>query len=218
MKPTRRKSVNLVTETGLLINVQSAHKLWSTLKSAVLGMSSSLPPLVNEGGGLVCESASKADLLSDHFDSKQSREAVDLPHTCHPSPSLTTLAYRSREVRRLLLDLDPYGGTDLLGMFPLFLKRTADVLGPRLSGVFRRLVRLGSFPPCSSQANVTTILKVHSPPLLQIMTDFHNMFCLRCLGALFLFVLDDSWNVMVCFQPPCLLIGKVWVPVMHFSA
>ena len=27
--------------------------------------------LVNEGGGLVCESVGKADLLSDHFDSKQ---------------------------------------------------------------------------------------------------------------------------------------------------
>ena len=53
----------------------------------------------------------KADLLSDHFDSKQSRDAVDLPLTCHPSPNLTTFAFRSREVRRLLLDLDPYGGT-----------------------------------------------------------------------------------------------------------
>ena len=27
-------------------------------------------------------------------------------------------------------DLDPYGGTDPLGMFPLFLKRTADVMTP----------------------------------------------------------------------------------------
>ena len=33
-------------------------------------------------------------------------------------------------VRRLLLDLDPYGCTDPFGMFPLFLKRTADVLDP----------------------------------------------------------------------------------------
>ena len=41
-------------------------------------MSSSLPPLVSEGGGLVCKSVGKADLLLDHFDSKQSREAVDL--------------------------------------------------------------------------------------------------------------------------------------------
>ena len=98
----------------------------------------------------MCESVGKADLLSDHFNSKQSREAVDLPLTCHPSPSLTTFAFRSSEVRSLLLDLDPYGGTDLLGMFPLFLKRTADVMAP-LSVVFQRLVRLGSFPACCRQ-------------------------------------------------------------------
>ena len=84
----------------------------------------------------------------DHFDSKQSGEAVDLPLTCHPSPSLTTFAFRSREIRRLLLDLDPYGGTDPLGMFPLFLKRTADVMAHRLSVVFLQLVRQGSFPTC----------------------------------------------------------------------
>ena len=75
------------------------------------------------------------DLLSDHFDGKQSRDSVDLPLTCHPSPSLNSFAFRSSEVRRLLLDLDPYGGSDPLGMFPFFLKRTADVLAPRLSVV-----------------------------------------------------------------------------------
>ena len=85
-------------------------------------MSSSLPPLVGGGGGLVCESAGKDDLLSDHFDGKQSRESVDLPLTCHPSLTLTSFAFRSSEVRRLLLDLDPYGGSDPLGMFPLFLE------------------------------------------------------------------------------------------------
>ena len=53
------------------------------------------------------ESVGKADLLSDHLDSKQSREAVDLPLTCHASLSLTTFAFRSSEVRRLLLDLGP---------------------------------------------------------------------------------------------------------------
>ena len=114
------------------MNIQSPQKWWSTLKSAVFGTSSSLPPLVNEGGGLVCESVGKADLLSDHFDSKLSREAVDLLLTCNPSASLTTFAFRLREVRRLLLDLDPYGSTDPLGMFPLFLKRTADVMAPVL--------------------------------------------------------------------------------------
>ena len=121
-----------------------------------------MPPLVSEGGGLVCVSVGKAYLLLDHFDSKQSTEAVDLPLTCHPSPSLTTFAFRSREVRRLLLDLDPYGGTDPLGMFPLFLKRTADVMAPHLCVVFRRLARLGSFPACWRQANVASIPK--GPP------------------------------------------------------
>ena len=74
--------------TDVLMNVESPHKWWSTLKSVVFGTNSSLSPLVSEGGGLVCESVGKADLLSDHFDRKQSREAVELPHTCHPSPSL----------------------------------------------------------------------------------------------------------------------------------
>ena len=119
------------------------------------------PPLVREGGGVVCESVDKADLLSDHFDSRQSREAVDLPLTCHPSPSLTTFAFRSSEVRRPLLVLDPYGGTDPLGMFHLFPKRTADVMA-HLSVVFWRLVRLSSFPACWRQANVTPIPK--DPP------------------------------------------------------
>ena len=122
------------------------------LKSAVFGTSWSL--LDNEGGGLVCESVGKADLLSDHFDSKQSREASDLPLICHPSPSFTTFASRSRKVRHLLLDLDPYGGTDPLGMFPVFLERT-DVMAPRLSVVFWRLVRRSSFLPCWRQANVS---------------------------------------------------------------
>ena len=123
MKPTRWQSVSLVTETGMfLMIVQSPHKWWSTLKSAVFGSSSSLPRIVSEGDGLVCKLVGKTDLLLDHFDSKQSMEAVDLLLTCHPSPSFTTFAFKSREVRRLLLDLDPYGGTDPLGMFRLFLR------------------------------------------------------------------------------------------------
>ena len=47
-------------------------------------------------------------------------------------------------------------------MFPLFLKRTADVIVPRLSVVFQRLVRLGNFPACWRQVNVTSIPK--GPP------------------------------------------------------
>ena len=64
-----------VRNRDVLMNAQSPHKWWSTLKSAVFCSSSSLPPLVGGGGGLVCETGGKADLLSDHFDSKQSRES-----------------------------------------------------------------------------------------------------------------------------------------------
>ena len=53
-------------------NRNGGHKWWSTLKYPGFGSSSSLIPLVSQGGGLVCESVDKADLLSDHFDSKQS--------------------------------------------------------------------------------------------------------------------------------------------------
>ena len=103
----------------VLMSVQSPHKWRSTLKSVVFGSSSSLPQLISEGGGLVCESVGKADLLN-HFDSNQSMEAVDLPLTCHPSPNFTTYAFRSSEVRRLSSDFVPYGGTDPLGVFPFF--------------------------------------------------------------------------------------------------
>ena len=127
----------------------------------MFGLSSSLP-LVSGGGGLVCESVGKTDLPSDHFDGKQSRESVHLPFTYNPSPRLTTFAFRSSEVRHALLDLDPYGCTDSLCP-PYFFNRTAEVLASSLSVVFRRLVRLGSFPAWWRQANVTPTQK--GPPV-----------------------------------------------------
>ena len=75
---------------------------------------------------------------------------------------MTTFAFRSSEVSRILLDLDPYGGTDPLGLFRFFITRADDVIAPRPSVVFRRLIRLGSFPACWRQANVTIIPK--GPP------------------------------------------------------
>ena len=132
---------------------------------------------------MVCESVGKADLLSDRFDGKHSRESVDLPLTCHLSLSLTSFAFRSSEFRRLLLDLDPYGGSDPLGMFPPFLMRTADVLAPHLSD------HLGSFPCSWRQADVIPYSKWSTVLLCsQLPTDFHNIcivqgFCAPGVGS-----------------------------------
>ena len=65
-----KKTSPFFTHRDVLMNAQSPHRWRSTLKSAVFGLSSSLPPLVGGGGGLVCESVSKADLLSDLFDGR----------------------------------------------------------------------------------------------------------------------------------------------------
>ena len=71
-------------------------------------------------------------------------------------------------------------------------------MAPHLSVVFRWLVRLGSFPPCWRQANVTPIPT--GPPSSSVANYRPN------------------YITSVCYQPPSLFIGKVWVPVMHFCA
>ena len=141
-----------------------------------LELDSSLPPLVGGGGGLVCESVAKAEMLSACFDGQQSGDPVNLPATCHMSPSLTTFAFRSREVRRLLLYLDSYGGTDPLGMFPLFFKKTADVLASRLAVVLSRLLRFGSpvvhLPRPPEWLMSPQFQRVHLPPQYPIIDQF----------------------------------------------
>ena len=90
------------------------------INAAVFGSISSLPPLARGGGIFVCESDGKADLLSDHVDSKQSRESFDSSLVCRPSHGFNTSAFRSSLVRSLWLDLHPDGVTNTLDMFPLF--------------------------------------------------------------------------------------------------
>ena len=68
-----------------------------------------------------------------------------------------------------MLDLDPDGGSDPLGMFPLFLKRAVDVLAPSLimecfGGLFVWVVyRLAEDWPMSP-----LFQRVNRPPLLPI--------------------------------------------------
>ena len=81
--------------------------------------------------------------------------------------------------------------------------------------MFRRLIRLGSFPACFGQANVTHIPK----GLPSSVVNYRPLSITSVLTKVFEhLVLVRLRRFMVCFQPPSLLIGKVWVPVMHFHA
>ena len=75
-------------------------------------------------------------------------------------------------MRRLLLHFDPYGGTYPLGMFPLFRKRTANVMVPHLSVVFRWLIRLVVSRLAGDRPMSPQFRKVHRPLLLPITDQF----------------------------------------------
>ena len=65
-----------------LLQTNNSQKWWSTLKDAVFGARSSIPPLVGNGGALVSDSVGKADLFLRHFDEKQSCDHVPIPQGC----------------------------------------------------------------------------------------------------------------------------------------
>ena len=60
-----------------LMNAQSPHKWWSTpAYVCCVWHEFVIITFVGGNGELVCESIGRADLLTDHFDGKQSRAAV----------------------------------------------------------------------------------------------------------------------------------------------
>ena len=101
----------------------SVNASWRSLKTLVFGAESDVLPLCSHGGAVVSDPASKAELLSAWFDSKQSRDIVEWPLTGHPWPSFREFAFRVREVMQHLMDLDLNGGVDWSGYFPMFFFR-----------------------------------------------------------------------------------------------
>ena len=67
--------------------------------------------------------------------------------------------FRTPVLQRLLLDLDTYGGVDPLSVFALFMRMVAYIIAPKLSIIFRGLIRRVSFPECWQSTNVTAIPK-----------------------------------------------------------
>ena len=143
----------------ILGNARQPHKWWSTLKSSLFGMDSFLPPLRKTGGDLEFDPGRKAEILSSTFIGKQSNWSPCLPATCHPEPRISTLAFRSSDIYRYLIDLDAYGGVDPNGIFPLFLKKLAKLLAPKLAKIFRSLLSSEGFPRVWRSANIIPIPK-----------------------------------------------------------
>ena len=137
------------------MNAQCLYKWWSTLKSAVFESSSSLPPLLDKGDALVCDSVGKADYCQP-ISIAISPGIRYLSPTCHPPESRTSFVFRSMDVRRLLLD-------QAIGYVYTFAE---DILNssPCLGVVYLRLRRLGSFLAAGDWLMSLQFRKVHSPP------------------------------------------------------
>ena len=69
------------------------------------------------------------------------------------------MAFRSREIEQLMLNLDPYGGSGPDGIFPLFFIKTAHFLAPKIAFVFHKLTREGKFSLFWRTANITPTSK-----------------------------------------------------------
>ena len=102
-------------------------------------MKPSTPALREPGGVFTVDPSEKASLLGSRFE------------RAHPSE------FRIAVLLRRHLDLAMCRGVDPLGQHPIFLKQVADIIAPKLSTIFRQLIRLGSFPEYWQSANVTAI-------------------------------------------------------------
>ena len=104
------------------------------MKTALFGVDVAVTPLLRPNGSFAHCPKEKAALFADVFDGKQSSDSLTMPQSCFPEAELT-FAFRSGEVRKLLLELYPYGGSGPNGLFPLFFVKTANYLAPSISTV-----------------------------------------------------------------------------------
>ena len=98
-------------------------------------------------------------MFSAHFDGKQCKNSFQQPHAYGSSPVQYFGAFRSSFISRVLLELDPYVGNDSDRMFPLFYTQVAWELVPKLTIIFRHLVRGGRFPVCWRLDDVVPVAK-----------------------------------------------------------
>ena len=130
-----------------------------------------------------------ADVLdADVLDGKQSNDSLSMLQSCFLEAELTTFAFCSGEVKKLLLELDAYGGTGPDDIFPLFFVKTANHLAPKINTVSRKLVRIGGFNMRWRVGNITPVPKfgiANSCPLTIVLLP-SPLSCLKFLSTCWL--------------------------------
>ena len=141
-----------------------------------------------------------------------------MPLSCFPEAEFTIFAFRSGEVKKLLVELDPYDGSGPDGIFLLFFIKTANYLAPKISTVLCKLVSIGGFSMCWRVGNITLVSKsgsANSCPLTIVLLP-PPLFCLKYLSACWLSVLIILLRGKTCSHIYSLVSVKVLVLVMPF--
>ena len=157
--------------TNTLKHSTGSHKWLEILKGSIFGVKPSIPALRRPEvvwWWLLLRKPHSWAL----FDSKQCREQFVTPLSCFPQSGYNSLASlilgtnlcATSVLLCLLLDLYTCGGVDAQGVFPLFLQKVTDIIAPKLSIIFRKLISLGQFPAGWRSANVTAISKYAPSP------------------------------------------------------
>ena len=149
---------------------------------------------------LVSDPAGKGELLSAWIDSKQSRDIVELPQIWHRRPTFCGIATDLVRLSSTCWILIRIVVWTRLPASLCFFQRTASVLAPKLSRLFRRLLRCGEFPPEWWIADVTPIPR---GPLLALVCNYQPISITPVLskGKVVLF---EFWS----------LFGEIWGPVI----
>ena len=59
-----------------------------------------------------------------------------------------SLHYNNKNIIIMIIDLDAYGGASPDSIFPFFFMKTAQYVNPKISILFHKLIRAGSFSLC----------------------------------------------------------------------
>ena len=85
--------------------------------------------------------------------------SLTVPQSRVLEAELTIFAFHFGEVKKSLLELNPYGGAGPNGIFPLFFVKTANYLAPKMSTVQHKLVRIGGLSMYWRVGNTTPVPK-----------------------------------------------------------